>query len=85
MAVRIELHIEELVLHGARAADRHDVAGALERGLVRLFSDPTVTDGFTTSRSVPVVEGAPLSPRSKATPASLGTAVAHSVVEGIRR
>ena len=34
----IELHIEELVLHGFSPSDRYRIAEAIERELVQLFS-----------------------------------------------
>lgn len=85
MGVNVELRIEELVLHGVRSADRHDVAHALEVELAQLFADPVVTAGLTSNRSALRVEATPLPLRTGATPASLGTALAHSVVAGIRR
>ncbi len=38
----IELHIEELVLHGFPTADRYRIAGALECELRRLFAEQSV-------------------------------------------
>ncbi len=37
---RIELHIEELVLHGFDARDRHRIGDAVQRELTRLFGEP---------------------------------------------
>jgi hypothetical protein len=34
----VELHIDELVLHGFAAGDRHRIAAAMERELTRLIS-----------------------------------------------
>jgi hypothetical protein len=35
----IELHIDELVLHGIAPGDRHRVAGAVQQELTRLFAE----------------------------------------------
>ena len=38
-AGNIELHIEELVLHGFEPGDRHRIGEAIERELARLFAE----------------------------------------------
>lgn len=50
----VELHIEELVLHGFAPGDRHRIADAVERELARLFAERGVPaglgDGFESPR-----------------------------------
>jgi len=50
----IELHIEELVLHGFAPGDRYRIAAAVERELQRLFTEQSVpsfgTDGLEAAR-----------------------------------
>jgi hypothetical protein len=46
MAASIELHIEELVLHGFAPADRYLIGGALERELARLLAARENLDGL---------------------------------------
>jgi hypothetical protein len=38
----IEVHIEELVLHGFAPGDRYRIGDAVERGLARLFAEQGV-------------------------------------------
>lgn len=38
----IELHIEELILHGFAPGDRHQIGEAVERELARLFAEQGV-------------------------------------------
>ena len=50
----LELHIEELVLHGFAPGDRHRIGDAVERELTRLFAErgvpPNFSQGFETAR-----------------------------------
>lgn len=50
----LELHIEELVLHGFAPGDRHRIGDAVERELARLFTEhglpPNLSQGFETGR-----------------------------------
>ena len=44
----IELHIEELVLHGFAPGDRHPIGDAVEHELIRLFAEqglPSLLNG----------------------------------------
>ena len=54
MAVKVTLHIDELVLDGFPAADRHRIADAVERELGRLLAErgvpPSWSSGGTTDR-----------------------------------
>ena len=47
----IELHIEELVLHGFQPGDRHRIACAVERELARVLAErgmpPSLAEGLT--------------------------------------
>jgi len=54
MKMNIQLHIEELLLDGFDARDRHRIADALERELARLFR---VSDLKQVSGQWPVVSG----------------------------
>ena len=46
----VELHIEELVLHGFAPGDRHRIGDAFERELARLLAEhgvpPSLAEGF---------------------------------------
>ena len=50
----VELHIEELVLHGFAPRDRYSLADAVERTLVRLFAErgvpPSLINGVEVAR-----------------------------------
>lgn len=81
---RIDIHIEELVLHGVSLADRRAVGDALEQELRTLVATHGVeglasqsADGVRSSRvQITLAAGA--------RPASLGSAVARSNYRGWR-
>ncbi|MBD0326005.1 MAG: hypothetical protein ICV68_06225, partial [Pyrinomonadaceae bacterium] len=47
----IELHIEELILHGFERRDRYAIADAFERELSRLLSEQFAEQGLPSSLS----------------------------------
>ncbi|MEJ2009120.1 MAG: hypothetical protein P8Z30_13360 [Acidobacteriota bacterium] len=60
---RVEVHIEELVLHGFAPGDRHRIAVAVKQELSRLI----------------LAEGVPASARNPSARARLGRAVYHGL------
>lgn len=48
----MELHIERLVLEGVAYADRNEVARAVERELVRLFTERGVPESWSSSADI---------------------------------
>jgi len=48
----VELHIEELALHGFAPGDRYRVADALERELTRLFTEQGPPSAITHDREI---------------------------------
>jgi hypothetical protein len=88
-APRIELHIEELVLHGFERRDRHAIADAFERELSRLFSEQLAGQGLSPALAHNAGQesldaGAiHLAPHTK--PASIGAQLAQAVYGGLNR
>ena len=82
-APRVDLRIEELVLHGVRAADRERVATALRDELVRLLAGRGAA-GLRPMEAARLDVGAfPL--RAGAPPAELGRQAARSLYRGLTR
>lgn len=81
----IEVHIEELVLHGFAARDRHAIGEAVQRELARLFAEqgvhPSLSKGYEAAR----VDGGTFSMRQGAKAETIGTQVAQSVYGGLRQ
>ncbi|MGA9998446.1 MAG: hypothetical protein WBP93_23735 [Pyrinomonadaceae bacterium] len=86
---RIELHIEELVLHGFERGDRYAVADAIERELSRLLAEQFTEQGIPSSltqnsESAHLDAGAfHVAPRSKAD--HIGAQVAQAVHGGLTK
>ena len=82
----IELHIEELVLHGFSPGDRHRIAGAVQTELTRLLADPATRASLGASREIPRLDGGAFQvPSSGPRPESIGVQVAKSLHQGLKR
>ncbi len=81
----IELHIEELVLHGFEAGDRHSIGEAVERELSRLFTEQGVPPSLERGSRIDSLKGGDI----KITPGSsaevIGARVAQAVYGGLKR
>lgn len=85
MAVKpdIELHIEEMVLHGFRPGDRQAIAGAVQTELRRLLGEhglsPALAKGIEATR----VDGGAFNAKANSKPETIGEKVAGSIYKGI--
>ena len=81
----VELHIEELILHGFAAGDRYLVGEALERELTRLVGSANVPSLLAQSIDVERVDGGAfrVAPGSRAE--TVGAQVAQAVHGGLKR
>lgn len=80
---RIELRIEELVLHGFEPNDRHRIGEAVEHELRRLLTAQDVPSSLTRTGEVPALNGGAfeVSPGSGAE--EIGAQVARAVYRGL--
>jgi hypothetical protein len=83
MKPSIELHIEELVLHGFNPADRHRIAAALEGELGRLFTERGVPPGLLTAGERPHVNAGAFDAVQGARAEITGTGLAGAVYAGL--
>jgi hypothetical protein len=81
----IELHIEELVLHGFAPGDRHAISAAIQGELTRLFAEQGVHPSLQRSREVEKMDGGAFSMRAGAKAGTIGTQVAHAVYGGLEQ
>jgi hypothetical protein len=82
MKPNVELHIEELVLHGFKPGDRHQIGEAVERELARLLAEqglPQVQDA-----EVPRLAGGQLHLSPNDNPDTVGRGLAGNIFQGIR-
>jgi hypothetical protein len=81
----INLHIEELVLHGFEPGDRRRIGMAVESELTRLLTEQGVPPGFAGGISLPAVEAGAFQVTPHMKPAAIGQQVAQSVYAGLNK
>ena len=81
----IELHIDDLVLHGFSPADRLRIAAALEGELARLFTERGLPQGLTGGAEREAINAGSFAQGHLATPASIGGQAARAVYQGLGR
>lgn len=81
----IELHIEELVLHGFAPGDRATIGAAVQHELARLFAEqgihPSLSNGYEAER----VDGGAFHMQPGAKAGTIGTQVAHAIYGGLEQ
>jgi len=80
----IELHIEELVLHGFAPGDRHEIGAAVERELARLFAEQGVPASLANGGVIGCLNGGSFSVTRGSKPEVIGSQVAQSVYGGMK-
>ncbi len=79
----IELHIEELVLHGFAPGDRAAIGAAVQRELTRLFTEQGVHPSLGSGYEAEKVDGGAFHMQPGAKAGTIGTQVAHAVYGGL--
>jgi hypothetical protein len=79
----IEVHIDEIALHGFQAADRHEIGDAVQVELTGLLATEEVAQSINRSKSIERLDGGSIMPRAL-DPRHLGEGIAQSVSEGLR-
>lgn len=79
----IEIHIDELVLHGIDPADRHAVGEALERALGRLLAERGWPGGGLEPTHVAAIDAGELALAPGAGPEAIGAGVAGAVLRAL--
>jgi hypothetical protein len=81
----VEVHIEELVLHGFAPGDRHRIASALVGELQRLMSESALP-GFRENRpALRRINGGAFKIEAGAKPQAAGVEIARAVFRGLRQ
>jgi len=79
-AVRIELVIDEIVLHGFDPRQRHAIGDAIQQHLSQLALDRSQALGALTSRDVVHSDAGVISTLAGASPAAAGAGIARAVI-----
>ena len=85
MSKSVELHIEELVLHGFAPGDRYRIGEAVEQELARMLADRGVPESLAQGGEIASVDGGAfeVAPGSRA--GVVGAQVAKAVYGGLGR
>ena len=81
----IDVHIEELVLHGFNPAHRHAIAEAIQAELGRMLAAQPPPGCFRENAVIDHLDGGSFSMRSDAKPGVTGTRIAQQVYRGLNR
>lgn len=83
MKPNIELHIEELVLHGFAPGDRYRIGEAVERELARLFAEQGVPPSLSLGGEMAGLNAGSFQVKSGARTDAIGMQVAQAVYGGL--
>jgi hypothetical protein len=83
--MKIDLHIEELVLEGFAPDDRHRIGDAVERELASLLAERGLPPGLAQGAEIPRLDGGSFEMTWTATPEAMGGQVAGAVYGGLSR
>jgi hypothetical protein len=81
----VELHIEELILHGFPPGDRHAMAAALESELGRLLDTHGLPRAFPGNTSIDSLDAGSFQTGHDVAPRDVGTDIARSVYGGFEQ
>jgi hypothetical protein len=81
--MRIELHIEELVLEGLPSRDRDRIGMAVETALARLLEERGLPPALALGESAADISAGDIDIQPGATPESIGEQIALVLYEGL--
>jgi hypothetical protein len=78
----IDLHVQELVLHGFASGDRYAIGDAVERELGRLMRERGVPVSLRSENATDEIKGASFNAAHNAKPLMIGQQIAEAVYQG---
>lgn len=81
----IELHIEELVLHGFAPGERYRIAKGMERELSRLLAEQARPQPLCASREIDRLACTTFQVTLDARADTIGGQLAHTIYDGLKR
>ena len=81
----VDVHIEELVLHGFAAGDRHRIASAVEGELARLLGEGATPRWRQNPPALDRIDAGVFKVNAGAKPQAAGTQIAQAVYQSLRR
>lgn len=82
--MKVELHIEELVLHGFAPEDQHRIGEAVERELESLLVEPGMPS-LNSDLEIGDMDAGEIALARGARPEAIGAQVARAVYRGMRK
>jgi hypothetical protein len=79
----VELHIEELVLHGLETGDRHRIAEAVQGELARLIGEQDIPPQLVRSGEIQRIDAGGFELAAGSREDALGSQIARSVYGGL--
>jgi len=83
--MNVELHIEELVLHGFAPEDRYRIGDAVERELSRLLAEQGMPPLLARSGEIAGLDGGSFEAKPDSRAEAIGIRLAGAVYRGLRR
>jgi len=81
----VELHIEELVLHGFPTAGHEGIGEAVQKELTRLLSEHGLPWSFSTIQEIERLDGGTLQLNSQSKPETIGNELARAIYGGMNQ
>ena len=81
----VELHIEELLLHGFAASDRHRIAEAVEGELARLLAERGVPPALAQEGELARVDGGSFDVAPDSSAEAVGNQATRALYGGLKR
>jgi hypothetical protein len=81
--MNVELHIEELVLHGFAPGDRYRIGDAVERELSRLFAEQGTPPSLARGGDIGSLDGGSFEAKSGSRAETIGIQAARAVYGGL--
>ena len=80
---RVEVTVDELVLHGFQSSERHAIGDAFQQELERILAEVDLRSTFRRDADLPRLEAGRISLSQRSRPAVVGNRVAHAVVDSL--
>lgn len=78
----VDLHIEELVLHGFAPGDRYRIGDAIERELTRILTEQRLPPAMTQDAATPHVDGGAVEISARSDAETIGVQLAKAIYGG---
>ena len=85
MRENLELHIDELILHGFPQGDLHRIGSAVENELARLLEESGIPESLTTRGGAENIDAGAFEVSGNSMPDAVGSQVARAVYRGLSK